>query len=150
MQKSSIATSRLLPTIGWREWVSLPSLGIFRIKAKVDTGARSSCVHALHIRRFERNGKTWVCFQVHPLQRNAKTTVQAEAEVVEFRNVKSSSGHVTRRPVILADVSLGGKTWQVELTLTSRDAMGFRMLLGREAIRGRYLVHPGKSYLAGR
>jgi len=138
-----------LPIIGWREWVGLPELGIKRIKAKVDTGARSSSLHAFRIVEFQRDGKTFVRFQIHPVQRKANVTIQAEAEVLEYRLVRSSSGKAQRRPVIITSISLLGFSWPVELTLANRDEMGFRMLLGREAFRKRFLVDAGNSYYGG-
>jgi len=138
-----------LPAIGWREWVALPDLGVERIKAKVDTGARSSALHAFGIKPFERDGKPWVRFTIHPIQRESKTTIVAEAELLEYRHVRSSTGHQHHRPVILTRIELLGRIWPIELTLASRDAMGFRMLLGRQAVRGHFLVDPGASYLAG-
>lgn len=139
-----------LPVIGWREWVGLPGLGIERIKAKVDTGARSSSLHAFDLREFSRDGTAWVRFRVHPVQRRSDTTVEVEAPVLEQRAVRSSNGKVARRPVILAEVTLLGVTWPVELTLAGRDEMGFRMLLGREAFRRRFLVDAGRSFCGGR
>ncbi|MBW3543337.1 MAG: RimK/LysX family protein [Planctomycetes bacterium] len=136
-----------LPVIGWREWVALPELGIAEIKPKIDSGARSSSLHAFHVRTVRERGRTLVRFKVHPLQRNTRITASAEAEVIEFREVKSSGGHVTLRPVILTEIELNGQRWQIELTLANRDTMGFRMLLGREAIRGRFLIDPGRSFL---
>lgn len=136
--------------IGWREWVRLPELGITRVKAKIDTGARSSSLHAFDIRTFQQRSKTFVRFRVHPLQRNTKRKVECEAEVLDFRKVKSSSGHAQERPVIMTTVDVLGETWQVEVTLANRDTMGFRMLLGREAVRGKFLVDAGKSFYAGR
>lgn len=141
---------KLLPLIGWREWVALPQLGIGSIKAKVDTGARSSSLYAFDIEPLRRYGKRFVRFKVHPLQRSTRTTVTAEAELLEYRHVRSSGGHQTWRPVIVAEVELLGQIWPVELTLASRDAMGFRMLLGRQAIRGRFAVDAGHSFLATR
>lgn len=138
------------PVIGWREWLALPALGIERIKAKIDTGARSSSLHAYDIRRFRRKGVSMVRFRVHPLQRDFRTTVEAEAEVVDQRKVKTSSGQESLRWVITTPVELGTQRWSIEITLTRRDAMGFRMLLGRQAIRGHYVVDPGRSYLAGK
>lgn len=135
--------------IGWREWVELPDLCIRRVKAKIDTGARSSSLHAFDVKTFERDGKTFARFKVHPLQRNSKKTVTCEAEVLEFRQVKSSTGHAQKRPVVLTTVESLGETWQIELTLANRDEMGFRMLLGREAVRGRFLVDSGKSFYGG-
>lgn len=132
--------------IGWREWIAIPELGIERIKAKVDTGARSSAIHAFDVHRFERNGVAYVRFHVHPLQRNTHTTIRAELPVLEYRPVRSSTGHVTKRPVVLVRVELMGERWPIELTLASRDEMGFRMLLGRQAVRNRFLVDAGGSY----
>jgi hypothetical protein len=143
-------TSRQLLVIGWREWLALPELGITRIKAKVDTGARSSALHAYDIEDYTHHGRKHVRFKVHPVQRNSRIVRACEAEVVEMREVTSSGGHVTLRPVIVTAVELLGQQWQVELTLVSRDAMGFRMLLGRQAVRNRFLVDPGRSFQAGR
>jgi len=145
-----MASRSHLPVIGWREWVSLSELGIEWVKAKIDTGARSSSLHAWDLRQFERDGATWVRFQVHPLQRNTKTTIEVEAPVLEFRSVKSSSGQSTHRPVILTTLVLFGQHRKIDLTLASRDQMGFRMLLGREALRKSFLVDPSRSFLAGR
>ena len=139
-----------LPVIGWREWVSLPELGIETIKVKVDSGARSSSLHAFDLHTFDREGNQWVRFKVHPLQRSQEKKIVVEAPVLEFRSVKSSSGVAKMRPVIIAEIEMLGKRWPVELTLASRDNMGFRMLLGREAFRGRFLVDAGNSYYGGR
>ena len=139
-----------LPIIGWREWVGLPALGIEQIKVKVDTGARSSSLHALGLREFERDGEKWVRFQVHPNQRNNDKTVEVEAKILEHRYVRSSSGKASRRPVIVTEIELLGITWSAELTLASRTNMGFRMLLGREAFRQRFLVDAGNSYYGGK
>ncbi len=136
--------------IGWREWIGLPDLGIKRIKVKVDTGARSSSLHAFNQHVFEQDGVQWVRFQVHPVQRKSDETVEVEAKIVEFRSVRSSSGRTSMRPVIVTNVTLLGFTWPVELTLARRDEMGFRMLLGREAFRGRFLVNAGKSFYNGK
>jgi hypothetical protein len=145
---ASRETARSL-VIGWREWLELPDLGIRRVKAKIDTGARSSSLHAFDVRKFERDGKQFVRFRVHPLQRNTKKTIEAEAEVLEYRKVKSSNGQTQQRPVIVTTVEALGETWQIELTLANRDEMGFRMLLGREAVRGRFLVDAGRSFYGG-
>lgn len=139
-----------LPVIGWREWVGLPDFGISAIKVKVDTGARSSSLHAFDLQEFERDGVTWVRFSVHPVQRKSATTIRLETSVLEYRSVRSSSGRASRRPVVVTNVTLLGVTWPVELTLASRDKMGFRMLLGREAFRRRFLVDAGKSYYGGK
>ena len=145
-----MALKRELPHVGWREWVSLPKLGVPRIKAKIDTGARSSALHAFDIEFVKRHGDAYVRFVLHPLQRRAKGSVSVEVPLLGERHVKSSNGHVSRRPVIRTEVELLGERREVELTLVSRDQMGFRMLLGREAIRDAFLVDPGRSYAGGR
>ena len=139
-----------LPIIGWREWVGLPDFGIRKIKVKVDTGARSSSLHAFDLHEFRRGGVPWVRFQIHPVQRKDNNAVVVEAPVFAFRSVRSSSGRAETRPVIITHVELLGVTWPIELTLANRDEMGFRMLLGREAIRRRFLVDAGRSYVGGR
>jgi hypothetical protein len=136
-----------LPLIGWREYISLPDLGIDQIKAKIDTGARSSALHAFDVHFFEKNGIDMVRFKVHPYQRDSDRTVVAEAELLDHRQVKSSIGHAQVRPTIKTIVGVGNQRWEIELTLTNRDVMGFRMLLGRQAIRNRFLVDVGKSFL---
>ncbi|NEN89283.1 MAG: ATP-dependent zinc protease [Okeania sp. SIO3H1] len=136
-----------LPVIGWREWIALPEIGITRIKAKIDTGARSSALHAFDVKTFEIHGKPMVKFKVHPQQRNTNLIVTAAAELIDERKVRSSSGETELRPVILTEVNLMNKKWQIELTLTNRELMGFRMLLGRQAVRNNFLINPGKSYL---
>lgn len=140
----------VLPVIGWREWVGLPDFGIESIKAKVDTGARTSSLQATDIEEFPRDGVAWVRFSVHPMQRTSKRVVRVEAKVLETRAVRSSNGKVSQRPVVVTNVSLLGVTWPVELTLAGRDKMGFRMLLGREAVRRRFLVDCGRSYYGDR
>ena len=139
-----------LEHIGWREWIGLPDFGIETIKAKVDTGARTSSLHAYDVEEFKRGTRRFVRFELHPEQRNTRVTVRCEAPVLEYRKVRPSSGQAELRPVILATVELLGEQWEVELTLTRRDVMGFRMLLGRQAIRGRFVVDPGRSYVGGR
>jgi hypothetical protein len=136
-----------VPTIGWREWVALPELGVEKIKVKVDTGAHSSALHAFNLEEFERNGESWVRFDLHPLQRDFQTTVPAEALLVGRRWVKSSSGVPTLRPVIRTRIKLGRKVWRTDVTLVRRDVMGFRMLLGRRTVRRRFLVDCGRSFL---
>ncbi len=135
--------------IGWREWVALPQLGVDTIKAKVDTGARSSSLHAFDVHELEEAGVTYVAFKVHPIQRETRTTIEARAELRDLRVVRNPGGREELRPVIVTKVALGGRSWAIELTLTRRDAMGFRMLLGRQAVRGKFVVDPGRSYLTG-
>ena len=148
--KRTFLTKQQLSVIGWRERVALPELGISEIKAKIDTGARSSALHAFELEIFTRDGKQMVRFKVHPYQRDTKRTIIAEAELLERRTVRSSIGYAQLRPVIQTVVELGEKQWPIELTLTNRDAMGFRMLLGRQAVRQRWLVDAGKSFLQSR
>ena len=136
-----------LPIIGWREQLALPDLGIPEVKAKIDTGARSSALHAFDVETFERDGKPMVRFKVHPYQRDAQRTVTAEAELIDQRQVRNSGGQAQVRPVIETTVEINGYTFPIELTLTNRDAMGFRMLLGRQAVRRRFLVDAGRSFL---
>lgn len=135
---------------GWREWVSLPGFDIRWIKAKLDTGARSSSMHAFDIEEFQRDGHAWVRFGVHPWQDTEADAVTVEAPVHDRRAVRSSSGHIAERIVILMDVVLLGQHLNVETTLSNRDEMGFRMLIGREALRQGFLVDSGASFLGGR
>ncbi len=136
--------------IGWREFATLPQLEINQIKVKIDTGARSSALHAFNIRERLQNGKRMIHFQVHPLQRDTKATNTAQAELLEYRKIRNSGGIAQLRPVIKTEVKLGEQSWVIELSLTDRDVMGFRMLLGRQAVRNKFLVDPGKSFLQSR
>lgn len=137
-----------LPIIGWREWVALPDLGVARLMVKVDTGARTSALHAKEIERLERRGRALVRFRLPPERRSPGPELQVTATLIDERRIKSSNGQVELRPVIEAEIELFGQRWPLELTLTSRDLMGFRMLLGRQAIRRRFTVDPGRSFLA--
>ena len=136
--------------LGWREWVSLPRLGIERIKAKVDTGARTSALHGFKIEPFEEDGMQRVRFLIHPVQHNTDTVLECTADVVDRRQVRDSGGHQELRWVIRSDVVIGPHRWPAELTLTSRDDMLFRMLLGRTAMTGNISVYPDKSFINGR
>lgn len=136
--------------IGWREWLALPDLEIGAIKAKIDTGARTSALHTFGLESFRENGRLRVRFGVHPLQRKKKPEIHCVADVVDRRRVTSSAGQSELRYVIHTTVVLGGIRWPIELTLTNRKLMRFRMLLGRAAITGRLLIDPAKSYLTGR
>jgi hypothetical protein len=145
---SIVAQNKL--TIGWREWLALPDLGIQAIKAKIDTGARTSALHTFGLEPFEQDGILKVRFGIHPLQRRKDIEIKCIADVVDRRRVTSSDGQSERRYVIRTAVTLDTFKWPIELTLTNRKSMRFRMLLGRVAIAGRLLVDPAKSYLTGR
>ena len=139
-----------LDILGWREWVGFPDLGISQIKAKVDTGARTSCLHAFLVEPFEREGAPWVRFDIHPNQNNCSEVLSCAAPVFDKRIVRDSGGHEELRYVIETRISIGGRLHTVEVTLTDRDTMKFRVLLGRTAIRREYVVDPGRSYVRGK
>ncbi len=133
--------------IGWREWVSLPELAIPRIKAKIDTGARTSALHAFALRPFAEDGKQKISFEIHPLQHNTELTIRCVAEVIDQRFVTDSGGHEEKRFVIQTPITIAGQTWPIEITLTERENMLFRMLLGRSALRKRFIVNPARSFV---
>ncbi|SHH30430.1 ATP-dependent zinc protease family protein [Ferrimonas marina] len=136
--------------VGWREWVALPELGIERIKAKLDTGARTSCLHAFKTEPFERDNKPWLRMHVHPHQGDEQTVLVCEAPLVEYRKVTDSGGHAEQRPVILTELTMGGARWPIEMTVTNRDTMKFRMLIGRTAMQGHLMVDAEASFLLGK
>lgn len=135
---------------GWREWVRLGGIDVEWIKVKLDSGARTSAIHAFDIHEFSRDGEPWVRFSIHPYQRSREDSVDVELPIHDRRHVRSSTGHVQERYVVLMDVTLVERTVSAEVTLTGRDQMGFRMLIGREALRQGYLIDPRRSYLGGR
>lgn len=136
--------------VGWREWVSLPELNVPHIKAKIDTGARTSALHAFSVDAYRKKGVHRVKFLIHPYQKRRDIIKECDARIVDRRMVSDSGGHKERRYVILTSIRLGETTWEVEITLTNRDTMKFRMLLGRTAMAGRILVNPGRSFLIGK
>ncbi|RJS94809.1 ATP-dependent zinc protease [Salinisphaera sp. Q1T1-3] len=136
-------------TIGWREWVSLPELGIDAIKAKIDTGARTSALHTFSLETGREHGARVARFGVHPMQGDAETIVWCTAPIVDERNVRDSGGHREWRYVIATPLAMGDRRWTVEITLTARDTMLFRMLVGRTAMRD-LCVDPSASFLTGR
>ena len=136
--------------VGSEEWCGLPNLNIPAIKTRVDSGAKTTALHAVNITPFDKNGSAWVRFEVHPIQYDGKTTLICESPVVDKRRVKSSSGIGELRYVINSQISIGENTWEIEVTLTNRDSMGYRMLLGRQAMAGRMLVDPQVSFQFGK
>ena len=139
------------PMIGWREWVALPEIHVDMIKAKIDTGARTSALHAFGLQPFKNdNGEEKINFSIHPLQKDISMVVHCTANLVDKRWVTDSGGHEEERYVILTPISVAGQTWPIEITLTERENMLFRMLLGRSALRKRFIINPSKSFVTGR
>lgn len=139
-----------LLTVGWREWLALPELGLLAIKAKIDTGAKTSALHAFQVDPFKRSGQDFVRFQMHPLQNNSELVVNCEAMLLDQRQVTDSGGHQEMRYVIETRMLLGDLERPIQLTLTNRDSMRFRMLLGRQAMEKHIIVDPAASYICGR
>lgn len=135
--------------IGKEEWCSLTELGLPAVKARVDSGAKTSSLHAFNIHQFEEGGKRYVHFDIHPIQNDRKTIQSCRGLVVDRREVKSSSGDKEHRPVIKTPITLGNETWEIEITLTNRDSMGYRMLIGREAMTNRVLIDTDSSLCLG-
>lgn len=136
-------------TVGWREWIALPDLGIPRLKAKVDTGARTSAIHTFLIDPFEEDGIKKVRIGLHPQQKRTDIEHFAVADIVDERWVSDSGGHKEQRFVIRTRIQVGSVIWPIEVSLTNRDNMSFRMLLGRTAMHHRLIVDPSASYLTG-
>lgn len=136
-------------TLGWREWLSLPDLGIPAVKAKIDTGARTSALHSFFLEPFTEGGQMKVRFRIHPLQKRVDIELTCVADVIDRRLVRDSGGHHEMRYVIMTKMVVGGTEVEAELTLTDRDPMQFRMLLGRTALADKFLVDPARSFLAG-
>ena len=132
--------------VGCEEWCSLSTIGIPAIKARVDSGAKTSSIHAYNIKQFSRLGQAWVSFEMNPLQNDGKISIPCELPIIDRRIIKSSNGEKEKRFVVKATMGLGDHSWEIELTLTNRDSMGYRMLLGREALSGRALVDPSLSF----
>jgi hypothetical protein len=145
--QASRSSKKPKPVFGWREWAVLPDLPISKIKVKIDTGARTSSLHAFDVVVFRRQGKDFVRFKVHPLQRNTRRVVDCEARLSEWRQVTDSGGKRTVRPVIETRIMMGAREVLAEVTLISRDAMGFRMLIGRQSLKG-VVIDPSRSYIA--
>lgn len=137
------------PLIGWREWVLLPDLCPVPVKAKIDTGARTSVLHAFALTLRTDDGYMWADFEIHPVQRSRAESSTVSYPVHGVRRVRSSTGHAEKRPVIRTPVRIGSHQFEIDVTLTSRDEMGFRMLLGRAGVKERFLVDPGRSFLHG-
>lgn len=133
--------------IGWREWVCLPDLGVDKIKAKIDTGARTSALHAFSLEPYEENSKPMISFNIHPIQHDNLQIITCSAEIVDRRLVTDSGGHEELRYVIVTNLRIGGQTWPIEITLTERENMLFRMLLGRSALRKRFIINPARSFI---
>jgi hypothetical protein len=136
--------------LGWREWVGLPALRLPLIKAKVDTGARTSTLHAFYVQAFRSGGDECVRFGVHPLRGRSDVEVHCEAQILDRRVVSDSGGHREQRYVIRTQMEIGGRTWPIDVTLTNREDMLFRMLLGRTAIAGHGIVDPMRCFVCGR
>lgn len=136
--------------VGWREWVALPQADVPWVKAKIDTGARSSSIHAFDLEVFERDGHEWVRFSIHPWQRSDDEAHELTLPVLDRREVRSSNGHTETRYAVALDVVLAGRTITTVMTLSNRDEMGFRMLIGREALERGFLVDSSRSYAGGR
>lgn len=133
--------------LGWREWIALPDLNIERILAKVDTGAKTCALHTFYIEEFDKDGDSWLRFGVHPEQDSTQIVIHCEAIEKDRREVTDSGGHKEMRYVIEPTLRIGEVEFKAEITLTNRDNMTYRILLGRNALSRRFLVDPSRSYL---
>ena len=140
-------TSPDLLTVGWREWVGLPDLGVPRIKAKIDSGARTSCLHTSEYHIFQKDGIDWVQFTLHPIKKDQSIEFLAQAPVFDYRTVRDSGGHEEHRPFVQTTLKIGNQHWPIEVSLSNRANMKFRMLLGRTTIAERMLIDCSRSYL---
>ena len=138
------------PMLGWREWVALPELNIELVKAKIDTGARSSALHAFAIEPYRKGGERWVMFAIHPIQKQTDISIECHAPIKDRRIVSDSGGHKQHRYVIETQLILGKKTIKAEMTLTNRDSMLFRMLIGRTTMSDQFIIDPHASFLQGK
>ena len=136
--------------IGREEWCSFPELGIHAIKARIDSGAKTSSIHAFNVQSFKRDKKSWVSFEIHPIQKNRRIVIKCEKPVIDKRAVKSNNGISETRFVISTPIKIDKNTWDIELTLANRDSMGFRMLLGREAMANRIIIDPSLACTLGK
>lgn len=135
--------------VGWREWARLPKLNIPLIKVKIDTGAKTSALHAFDLEVIKKDGKNYASFSIHPIQKNDTISIKCISEIIDMRVVKSSNGLKEERYVICTPMQIGKKIWDIEITLTNRDIMHHRMLLGRGAMQS-ILVHPARTFCQGK
>lgn len=150
LSKKTLSDKKDKMLIGCQEWCALPKLHLPAIKAKVDTGAKTSALHASDIKPFHRQGELFVHFMVHPLQRNTLKEQLCTALVIDQRLVMNTGGQKEQRYVILTTIELGGLSWEIEVSLTNRESLAFRMLLGRDALKGHSLINPGRTFIQGR
>ncbi len=150
MTETVIENSLDKPRLGWREWAALPELNISEIKAKIDTGARSSALHAFAIEPYRKGHQHWLMFAIHPVQKDSSVVLECHAQIKDRRMVSDSGGHKQRRYVIETPLVLGHSRVMAEMTLTNRDSMLFRMLIGRTAMNNRFIIEPNASFLLGK
>ncbi len=148
-QRTAPPKKEPLKTVGWREWVAFPEFGGPSVRAKVDTGARTSAIHARNIKITTREGREIAEFDIYPHQRDSQTVLHCQAPIVARRRIRNSGGHVQDRVIVRTTIRLGEDVFEIDLSLTRRDRMGYRMLLGRRALKKRYVVDAGRSYVQG-